>query len=186
LPLKWDAAPVMDAQGTSEWRFKIWRDTWPKVPQYLLLGKGYSLSQEDFDMIQGGTFASMGASHLDASNEALAISSDFHNGPLSTLIPFGLWGGIGMIWLMGATFFVTYRNFKYGEETLKNFNTFMFVTCIGSIIGFFFIFGAFQDDVGTYARMAGFSLAINGGLAKRPAREASNPRIKPLAEGVAG
>lgn len=184
LPLKWDAAPLLDAQGTSEWRFKIWRDTWPKVPQYLLLGKGYALTQEDFDMIQGGTFANAGASHLDASNEALAISSDFHNGPLSTLIPFGLWGGIGMLWLMGASLFVLYRNYKYGDPTLSNFNTYTFVGGICSVIAFFFIFGGFQDDVGTYARMVGFSIAINGGIAKRPAREASNPRIKPAAEGA--
>lgn len=181
LPLKWDAAPKMDAQSTTEWRYNIWKSVLPTVPQYLLLGKGYALNREDFDMIGGGQFSRIQASHLEGSSESLAISSDFHNGPLSTVIPFGLWGSIGMLWLMGATLFVTYRNYKYGEESLKNFNTFTLVSCIASIVSFFVIFGAFQDDVGNFARAAGFSLAINGGLAKRPVREANNPRIKPAA-----
>jgi hypothetical protein len=182
LPFKWDAAPVMDAQGTAEWRFKIWRDTWPKVPQYLLLGKGYALSKEDFDMIGQGQFTQFQSSHIDASSEALAISSDFHSGPLSTLIPFGMWGAIGMLWLMGAALYVTHRNFKYGDPEIKTFNTFMFVSCIGSVIQFLFIFGGFDDDVANFAKLVGFSVAINGGVCKPVPKPAYNPVIKPPKE----
>jgi len=180
LPLKWDTDVLLDAEGSSEWRFKIWRAVWPKVPDYLLLGKGYSISKEDYDMIGSGQFNNMQASHIDASEESLAISSDFHSGPLSTLVPFGLWGGIGILWLMGASFHVVYRNYKFGDPELRTLNIYLLVSCVGSIIGFFFIFGAFSDAVGGYAKMAGFSLAMNGGLARAVAKPVFNPRIKPL------
>lgn len=182
LPLKWDQAVLDDAYASSEWRYNIWRATWPKVPQYLLLGKGYSISKEDYDMIGGGTFSLLQASHIDAAEESLAISGDYHSGPLSTLIPFGLWGGIGIIWLMGATTFVLYRNYKYGDAELRVFNIYLFASCIKSIFAFLFIFGGFNNDVGGFASMAGFSIAMNHGVMGRPAQARVNPLIKPRPE----
>jgi hypothetical protein len=180
LPFKWRTDVLVDAQGSSEWRFKIWRATWPKVPEYLLLGKGFGLSKEDYDMIGGGTFAQFQQSRIDASDDPLAISSDFHSGPLTTLIPFGIWGAIGITWLMGAATFVMYRNYKYGDPALQTFNTYMFVLCVTSVISFLFIFGGFTDDVTNFAKFAGFSIAMNGGIARRPVQPVLNPRIKPL------
>jgi hypothetical protein len=182
LPLKWNPEVVMDAEGSSEWRFNIWRATWPKVPQYLLLGKGYGLSKEDYDMMGGGEFAYFKASHINADEDALAISGDYHSGPLTTLMPFGIWGAIGILWLMGATFFVLYRNYKYGDPELQTYNIYLLAQCIVSIVGFLFIFGGFQNDVGGFGRIAGMSLAMNGGLARRQAKAVVSPRIKPLAE----
>jgi hypothetical protein len=180
LPFKWKSDVLLDAQGSSEWRYRIWRDTWPKVPDYLLLGKGYALSQEDFQGMGSGTFVNFSASHIDASEEALAISGDYHNGPLSTLMTFGIWGAIGILWLMAATAFVLYRNYRYGDPELHIFNAFMLASGISAIVFFLFVVGAFQNDVGGFAKLAGFSLAMNWGVAKRPARAASNPVIKPL------
>lgn len=181
LPLKWEEEVLADADASSEWRYNMWRALWPKVPQYLLLGKGYAISKDDYEMMGGGQFAYFKFSHIDASEESLAISSDYHSGPLTTLIPFGIWGAIGIVWLMGATVFVLYRNYRYGDPTLKAFNSYMLAACVGAIVSFFFVFGGFNNDVGNFARLAGFSIAMNGGLGKRPAKAASNPRFKPLA-----
>jgi hypothetical protein len=181
LPLKWDQEAVQSAEASSEWRLMMWRDLWPKVPQYLLLGKGYTISEQDYNYMGHGAFAGANQSaQLDTSEQALAISSDFHSGPLTTLIPFGIWGAIGMLWLMAATSFVVYRNYRYGDPELRVFNTYMLVSNIVGIIGFLFIFGGFNFSVGGFASAAGFSIAMNGGLAKRPARPAVNLRIKPL------
>lgn len=179
LPFKWKTEVLMDADSSSEWRYRIWRATWPKVPENLLLGRGFTINKEDFDMIGQGTFANAGASHVDASDEALALSGDYHSGPLSTLMPFGVWGGIGILWLMGATFFVVYRNYRYGDAEMRTLNIYLLASCISSIIAFFFIFGAFNNAMASYGGMAGISLAMNGGLAKKPARTVSNPLIKP-------
>jgi hypothetical protein len=179
LPFKWQPEVVMDADASSEWRYKIWRATWPKVPEHLLLGKGYALTKEDYENIGQGQFANIGASHIDASEETLAISSDYHSGPLSTLMAFGVWGGLGIVWLMAATWYVVYQNYKYGDPAMRSFNIYTLATCSISIFSFFFLFGAFHDDVGSLARTAGFSIAMNGGLARRPAKPASNPVFRP-------
>jgi O-Antigen ligase len=179
LPLKWRTDVVLDAQASSEWRFKIWRATWPKVPQYLLLGKGYVLTKEDYDMIGQGQFANMTASHVDAAEESLAISGDYHSGPLSTLMPFGIWGAIGILWLQGATLFVLYRNWRYGDPGLQTMNLFFFVSTFTGAIAFYFIFGSFNDSVGDLAKVAGFSVAMNGGLGRPVSQPKVNPLIKP-------
>jgi len=179
LPFKWQTEVVMDTEASTGWRHGIWRAMWPKVPEYLLLGKGFALNQEDYQNIGNGTFAQIHTSHLAAEDETLAISSDFHSGPLSTLIPFGLWGGVGMIWLIAATIFCLYRNYQYGDAELRVFNTFMLACGLTQIFNFLFIFGAFPNDVNALARFVGFSIAMNWGVARRPAKAASNPLIKP-------
>ena len=179
LPFNWQTEAVMDAQASSDWRHGIWRAMWPKVPGYLLLGKGFALNAEDYQNIGTGAFANIRASHLDASEEALAISSDFHSGPLSTLIPFGLWGAIGMIWLMAATIFCLYRNYKYGGAELQVFNAYLLACGLALMFNFFFIFGAVPNDVNGLARLAGLSVAMNWGVARRPVQPSVNPLIKP-------
>ena len=174
LPLNWDAAPKQDAEGSKLWRQRIWEATWPKVPDYLLLGKGYALRADDFammgDMNNGGQFANGATAQMDASEEGLAISSDFHDGKLSTLIPFGIWGGISILWLMVAGQRVLYRNWKYGDLDLKTMNAYLLVGNTYHIISFFFIYGAYQNDVGQFGTFAGLSIALNWGV-RGPARQ---------------
>ena len=57
---------------------------------------------------------------------------------------------------------------------LQTFNVYLLAQCISSIIIFIFVVGAFQNDVGNFAKIAGFSIAMNWGVAKRPSR-AANP-----------
>jgi hypothetical protein len=173
LPLKWDADATLSAEDSLDWRLRMWHDLWPKVPDYLLLGKGYSISQLDMEMIGRGSLANGYASTLDASQDALAISGDYHSGPLSTLIPFGIWGAIGILWLMAAGLRVLYQNYKYGDLELKTVNTLFLAFYVEHIIGFFFLFGAFQSDVGEFAKVVGFSVALNWGVRKPNVRPAT-------------
>ncbi len=159
--LKIDPEVMMNAEGSKEWRLAIWRDTWPKVPQYLLLGKGYALTAEDFESMGEGTFANGIESKLDQSRVALAISGDYHSGPLSTLMPFGIWGAIAFLWVSLTAIFILYRNYRYGDADLKTVNAFLLVISAQRFIGFFFIFGAYSSDIGEFAKIAGFSIALN-------------------------
>ena len=90
LPLNIRPDVRMDAEASTQWRLDMWSALLPEVPKYLLLGKGYSFSQETFNesMGNGATFQHT----IDASQNPLALSSDFHSGPLSVVIPFGIWG----------------------------------------------------------------------------------------------
>jgi len=179
LPFKWDAAVVADAEGSTGWREAMWAALWPKVPEHLLLGKGHGLNAEDFQNIGGGAFA--GQIHdIDPGQQALALSGDYHSGPLSTLIPFGIWGAIGILWLFAASLFVAYRNYRYGDPELQMFNNFFLAYIIWCVIAFFFVFGAFEIAVFDCAKWVGFSLALNWGVCRPASRPVSNPLIKPL------
>jgi hypothetical protein len=154
----------LSAEESTEWRLRIWRATWPKVPDYLLVGKGYALSAEDFQMMGAGTFAGGASSKMDASDEALAIAGDYHSGPLSTLMSFGIWGAIAILWIMLAGLRIVYLNFKYGDPDLKIANTFLIAIHIQHCLAFLFIYGAFQNDVADFAKVIGFSVALNRGV----------------------
>jgi len=190
LPLDIDAAARADAEGSSEWRFRMWHDLWPRVPQYLLLGKGYALTMEDFEMIGNGTLANGAAAQLDAGEDALAVSGDYHSGPLSTIIPFGIWGAITFVWFMLAGLRVVYRNFKYGDKQLRIVNIFFLAQYVTHIVSYFFIYGAYTNDMFGFARTIGFSIALNGGvcgLHRQPkpvtqpqARTVVGPELQPV------
>lgn len=178
--LKLDPGAIIDAEGSRKWRQDMWADTWPKVPEHLLLGKGYALSKDDFLMMGDGVFSGGIQMQMDKSMTALAISGDYHNGPLSTLMPFGIWGAISILWVMAASLYIVVRNYRYGDADLKTVNAFLMVVCIQRTIGFFFLFGAYAYDIGEFAKLAGFSIALNWGICAAKAQSPVITRIKPL------
>ncbi len=179
LPFKWDPSVVADAEASTGWRESMWEALWPQVSEHLLLGKGHSLSSEDFQMMGNGAFAGS-IRNIDPAQQALALSGDYHSGPLSTLIPFGIWGAIGILWLMAVSVFVLYRNCWYGDLEIKTLNNFMLASTIWSIFSFFFIFGAFEGAVADLTRAIGFSVALNWGVCRPAPKPVPNLRIKPL------
>jgi hypothetical protein len=151
------------AKGSSEWRVNMWKALLPQVPSHLLLGKGYAISMEDFQFMGQTAFHAM-----DESQQGLALSSDFHNGPLSVVIPFGIWGVIVFLWFMFASLRVMYCNFRYGDESFRKINTFLWACSIYHSFGFLFIYGALNSDMLVFVSTIGFSIALNGGVC-RPA-----------------
>src|SRR5262249_29909547 len=95
LPVPIDPTIRQDARSSSEWRLRIWKVVTPQIPQYLLLGKGYAMSQDDFAISRQphpGFEENWGAT----------LAGDYHNGPLSVIIPFGIWGAGGFVWFLVA------------------------------------------------------------------------------------
>ena len=132
-------------------------------------------------MMGNNTFANGLTTQMDAGNQGLAISSDYHSGPLSTLMPFGIWGAISILWIMAASWHILYRNFKYGDLELKTVNAFLLAGNIWHTIGFFFIFGGYNNDVGDFAKIAGLSIALNWKVCgPKPELVVSAPRLKPF------
>jgi len=179
LPLNVDPMARSDAEASTEWRQNIWRAVWPTVPGYLLLGKGYSLNAVDFESM-GNDTAFAATAKFDASQEGLAISSDFHSGPLSTLVCFGAWGAISILGLMAGGFYVHYRNFKYGDPDLRIINTLLLAIHVQHTVNFLFIFGGYDGDVGYFAKVVGFSVALNWGVRGPLAKVVNVQRLKPL------
>ncbi len=180
LPLpNLDAQVVAEADNSLEWRYRMWSFLWPKVPEYLLLGKGLGLTKEDFNVMGGSAMANRDE-QFDPSSGGLAVSADYHNGPLSTLIPFGIWGAIAILWLMFAGLPLLYRNYKYGDPALATVNRYLLVGWVVHFLNFFFIFGAFQNDVLAFATAYGFSVALNGGIRGPADQPVLTPHSQPL------
>jgi hypothetical protein len=166
LPVNIDPAVRADAQGSVDWRIEMWKALLPQVPSHLLLGKGYAISQEDRQLIgRDVAFHS-----FDPADQSLALSGDYHSGPLSVILPFGIWGAIAVLWFLIAGGWALNRNRLYGDPALKSINTFLLAAFLTKIIVFFFIAGALSSDILTFAGYLGLSISLNGGVC-HPARQ---------------
>jgi hypothetical protein len=159
LPVTVNTEARENAVASAEWRYQIWEAEFPQVPQYLLLGKGYAISAGDFEFVGSRGFRAFSADELDS-----AVAGDYHNGPLSVVLPFGIWGVIAFIWLWVAGVRALYDNFRFGEESLRTVNTLLLAAFVAHILIFIFIFGALESDTLAFAAMLGLSVSINGGI----------------------
>jgi len=168
LPLPVDAAVRMDADASSDWRLRMWKSVLPTVPQYLLMGKGYGLSSQDFDFSQVFKQQMAGEEWRYAAN-----AGDYHNGPLSLVITFGIWGTAVFLWFLFAACSVLYDNYRYGDPSLKVVNTFLLAVYAAKIFMFFIVVGGIEGDMQSFAGWLGLSVCLNGGRA-RPAQQAES------------
>jgi hypothetical protein len=161
LPLNISKEARQDAQGSSDWRLDIWRATYPKVPQYLLLGKGYAITADDLAQASNQNFKF-------GTEDSATIAQNYHSGPLSVLMPFGAWGAIALLWFWFASVRALHDNYRYGDPAFKTINTFLFAYYIVKIFMFLVIFGGIENDLAQFAILVGLSVSINGGI-RRPA-----------------
>jgi hypothetical protein len=148
------------AKASSDWRVGMWKEVAPEIPRYLLLGKGYSINTVELEKVSMDTVG-------DESVKGAELAGDYHNGPLSVIIPFGLGGVIGFLWLVGAGLKVVYNNYKYGDPEFRRVNTYFFAAYMTKAIYFFAVFGSFEGDLAGFLGLLGMSIAINGGMRQR-------------------
>ena len=177
LPLNLSAEARESAENSSQWRIDMWKALLPQVPQYLLLGKGYVITMEDYEFMGKDTAFQA----VDASQQGLALAGDYHNGPLSVVIPFGIWGVIVFLWFAIAGMRVMYCNFRYGDESLRTVNTFFWANYLYGFLRFLFVYGSMTGDVMFYASTIGFSIALNGGVCRTAPQpvQAQEPMVHP-------
>ena len=166
LPVKIDPVVRADAEASLDWRLNLWKALLPQVPPHLLLGKGYAISPEDYQLM--GTDTAFRS--IDPAEQGLAISGDYHSGPLSVILPFGIWGVIAVLWLLIAGVWALRRNRLYGDPALQTVNTFLLTAFLAKIVSFLFIFGGLSGDIGSFVGFLGLSISLNGGIC-RPVRE---------------
>ena len=166
LPVSIDPAAKYDAQASLDWRVRMWKAVLPQVPEHLWLGKGYALRVEDFDMLTGAgrmlpTFAGFEENWLSA------LSGNYHNGPLSLLLPFGIWGAIGFVWFIIVSMRVTIANFRYCPAEMRMLNSVVLSIFLARVLMFFFIYGSFGDEMYSFTGLVGLSVSLNGGVCRR-------------------
>jgi hypothetical protein len=158
------------AEASTDWRLDMWKALLPQVPKHLLLGKGYAISMEDAQAM--GTDSAFQS--IDAGQQSLALSSDYHSGPLSVILPFGIWGVFGFLWFIIASNKVMYQNFRYGPPELQTINTFLFTTYVIATVDFFFLFGDFSGGMANFVGFLGLSICVNRGVHRRPVAVTQN------------
>ena len=153
LPIPIDPVVRFDTQGSTEWRLGMWRDVLPEIPRYLLIGKGYGFS---------------GMEHYNTMNslEAVELVGDYHNGPLSVIIPFGIFGSIGFVWFLVAGIRLLHQNCQFGDPAHQQINTFLLAYFVAKVIFFFTVFGSLHSDLPLFLGLLGLSISLNGGVAK--------------------
>ena len=169
--MEFNPEAVAEAKASSDWRIDLWTSLLPEVPHHLLLGKGYAISPETFnEMMDSGSLTI--SKQVDSSQQSLSLSSDFHNGPLSVILPFGIWGSIAFLWFLGAGFWVLFRNYKSGIPALLILNRFLLVAFLVKCLIFFTVFGALQGDIYMFSAYIGLSIAFNNGVCRlRPVNQ---------------
>ncbi len=160
LPLPIDPLIKADTQASNEWRLQMWQHVLPQVPEHLILGKGYSFSAKDLDMtrirnpVQSGT-------------EGAELASDYHSGPLSVIVPFGIPGAIAFLWFWWACLKVLRQNYLFGDPAFRRVNTFLLAYFIAKMASFTVIFGGLYSDLASFTGLVALSVSINGGMARK-------------------
>jgi hypothetical protein len=164
LPVQIDPAIRRDAAGTLDWRVEMWRVVLPTVPRYLLLGKGYNFDGTDYYL------TAMGAERgIVRSYDAAMISSDYHQGVLTLIIPFGIWGVLAFSAFCVASLRVLYRNYRYSPPEFRLINTFLLSYFIGRLFFYLIFYGEFDLDLMLFTGLIGMSLSLNGGVRQEAA-----------------
>lgn len=174
LPIKVDHRAEADAEGSSEWRLQMWRAAIPQIPEYLLLGKGYLFTREDYEYVTDRAFR-----QFSVEDRGAYIAGDYHSGPLSVVMPLGIWGVLAFLWFLWAGGRALWMNYRYGIQALRRINTFLLASFCAKVVIFFIVFGSIYSDMLHFCGLLGLGVALNGGVARPPSRD-SLPLLDPM------
>jgi O-antigen ligase len=158
LPGRFDYEARRNALESTEWRVDMWKQVLPEVPNTLFRGRGWSVNARAF-------FSTVEIVSREDRLASTMLTGNFHNGPLSVLIPFGLYGFIPFVWFLVAGLRVLHRNWKYGSPALRRVNTLLLAAFAAHAIFFLGIFGALEADMAGFAGLLGLAVALNGAVA---------------------
>ncbi|TAK97468.1 MAG: hypothetical protein EPO07_13225, partial [Verrucomicrobia bacterium] len=166
LPIDVDPAARASARGSIEWRVDMWKEVIDEVPRYLLKGRGYRIDPTDLYMADENSARGFG---LPA--QWAIVSGDYHNGPLSVLIPFGLWGALAMLWFMWASLRLLYRNCIHGDPQNALLNRALFACFLVRSIFFLFLVGGLASDLPYLVALVALGISFNRGEVRTEAAE---------------
>lgn len=158
LPGRFDTLAAQSAAVSVDWRLEMWKQVLPEVPKHLFRGKGYSLDPTEMYLV--------GQSGRRFQSEALSgpiLAGDYHNGPLSILMPFGIYGMIAFVWFLVAGARVLHCNFRFGDPAYQTVNALLLAAFVARAFFFFVAFGSLHSDMFSFVGLLGFGVALNGG-----------------------
>lgn len=174
LPGDWNEEAVRDAQGSSQWRFEMWKWAWEdtRIMRDKVWGQGFGFTLDDMNLIANALLSGQsGGAFLGGSyQESFMIMGSFHSGPLSTIKVLGVVGLLLYFPLMVYMAVLAWRLCRRAYGT-KAFTLALFIgiPIIYEPFNFVFIFGGID---GNYPRMlfwAGLLNMLSNHLGAAPA-----------------
>jgi hypothetical protein len=156
----------------------MWQVVVPQIPQYLLLGKGFAFDGTDYYLTQQAAKRGVLSSY-----EGTLISGNYHQGILTLLIPFGIWGLLAFACFCAGAIRVLFLNYRYGPDDLNRLNTFLLAYFVGRLIFYVVFYGQFDLDLFLFVGVVALSIAINRGVAQRPRLEDEEAKDESAPEG---
>ena len=180
LPLKVDPVARQDAQSSLDWRIDMWKILLPEVPKYFFIGKGFSFSGTDLRLTEEAMKRGLYFAYEDT-----IVSGNYHSGPLTVIIPFGIFGAIGFGWFVLAAWRVLYLNHRYGDLELKTINRFLLGYFLTRLVFYVVFYGQFDLDLLVFAGVTGLSISLNHGICRGVApvkvvQSLSEPKARPI------
>ena len=156
LPIKIDEHVRMEAQGSVQWRLEMWEILCKEIPDYLFMGKGYAIDPTVFQMTEMN-------SRLGYAIQAewAVLAGEYHNGPLSVLIPLGIWGALAFGWFLIAATLRLRVLCRQSDPALLNINRALCAMFMAKIIWFTFFFGSFHSEIAEFAALVGLAECLN-------------------------
>jgi hypothetical protein len=171
LPVNVNSDVRADAMGSIDWRLQMWSLVWKDVPRYLIIGKGYSIDPTEMYL----TTEAIRNGILNDYEEPL-LAGDYHSGPLSVLVPFGIIGSVVFLWVLVAGFRVLHWNYRYGDARLRLINSVLLSYYLASVVSFFVVFGALNSALYGFVGTVGLSVSLNGGVRRKTATVSERER----------
>ena len=159
LPADWDQRAVISAEGSSEWRFLMWREALvsDKHIHNKILGDGFGFTAEELDYQH--QLMMRGVQSVDQQDYYLAVGS-YHSGPIETIKRVGYVGLAVLLIVMGVFGVHSVRLVNRARGTpYFHYAVFLALPIVILPVMFVFIFGAFQPAV-TKLLLAGGMLRI--------------------------
>ena len=168
LPGTWEERYKRDAEGSSEWRFEVWRealltDRWIHN-KWLGDGLGFSATElaAQRNNQQGGR---LGVSGFEAHRETILANGDYHSGPVSSI---RVVGGIGLFFFLLAQIRLAVHAHRQilrcrGTEwyPLALFTGIPIIICP---LYFVFIFGDFKTNAASFLLAVGMIRLLENNL----------------------
>lgn len=168
LPIDVDPVARADAQASLEWRILMWRAVLPELPDYLWLGKGYTINPTDLYLTSYAQYTGAAREY-----EGAIVAGDYHSGPLSVYVPFGLPGVLAFVAVIGLSLRGLWLNYKFGPDQLRIVNRFLLALFITKAVFFVVVFGSLHSDLAAFAGIIGASVALNRGVCRQTARQST-------------
>jgi hypothetical protein len=156
LPVRVDPVVKQEAQGSVQWRLEMWEVLRKEIPTYLLLGKGYAI---DPTALEFSAFNARRGYTMQA--EWAVLTGEYHNGPLSVLIPLGLGGAVTFGWFLVVSVRRLWGFCRNGDPGLLQINRTLLAMFVAKIVIFTVFFGSLYSELVGFVCIIGLAESLN-------------------------